>query len=120
MITINLKPEIEDRIREKAKSQDLSVEQYIESLIEKVEKEIETLIQGQANSQDLLVKKYIENLVEQQIIDARDERQSELSLNQWENKLFKFINSPINSQISALSDEAISRENIYTREDEVL
>ena len=117
MITINLKPEIEDRIREKAKSQDLSVEQYIELLIEK---EIETLIQGQANSQDLLVKKYIENLVEQQIIDARDERQSELSLNQWENKLFKFINSPINSQISALSDEAISRENIYTREDEVL
>ncbi|MEM1169156.1 MAG: hypothetical protein AAGJ08_08835 [Cyanobacteria bacterium P01_H01_bin.35] len=41
MITINLKPEIEDIIREKAKSQDLSVEQYIESLIEK---EIEIIV----------------------------------------------------------------------------
>lgn len=90
IITIDLKPEIESKIREKAKLQDLSIEQYIE------------------------------NLVEQQIIDFREYRQSELSIDRWENQLLKFINSPINSRISPLSDEAISRENIYTREDENL
>lgn len=35
MITINLKPEIEALIQEKATSQDLSIEQYIEIFIEK-------------------------------------------------------------------------------------
>ena len=41
MITINLKPEIEAQIWGKAKLQDLSIEQYIENLIEK---EIENLV----------------------------------------------------------------------------
>ncbi|NES65871.1 MAG: hypothetical protein F6K24_11680 [Okeania sp. SIO2D1] len=90
MITINLKPEIEAQIREKANSQDLSIEKYIESLIEK------------------------------EIIDVRADRQSEVSIDRWENKLFKFINSPVNSRLSSLPDEVISRENIYTREDEIL
>ncbi len=90
MITINLKPEIEAQIREKAKSQDLSVEKYIASLIEK------------------------------EIIDVPGYRQSEVSIDEWENKLFKFINYPINSRLYPLPDEAISRENIYTREDENL
>ncbi|MGK7923009.1 MAG: hypothetical protein AB4080_23720 [Trichodesmium sp.] len=143
MITINLKPEIEAQIREKAKSQNLSVEKYIENLIqneiealvrdqiksqdlfiknliEKVEKEVETLIREKANSEELLVKKNIEDLVEQQIIDFREDRQSELSIERWENQLLKFINSPINSRLSPLPDEAINRENIYTREDKNL
>ncbi|NEQ38085.1 MAG: hypothetical protein F6K40_18180 [Okeania sp. SIO3I5] len=90
MITINLKPEIEVQIREKAKSQDLSIEKYIESLIEK------------------------------EVTDVGDYRQSKVSIDEWEKKLFKFINSPLNYCLSVLPDEAISRENIYTREDEIL
>ncbi|MDJ0518303.1 MAG: hypothetical protein QNJ74_19305 [Trichodesmium sp. MO_231.B1] len=43
-----------------------------------------------------------------------------MSINEWENKLFKFINYPINYRLYPLQDEAISRENIYTREDENL
>jgi len=35
MITINLKPEIEAQLREKANLQNLTLEQYIETLIEK-------------------------------------------------------------------------------------
>ena len=89
MITINLKPEIEAKIREKAKSKDLSLEQYIESLIEKE-------------------------------IDEEDFRQPDISIDEWENQLLNFINSPLDSNLPPLSDEAISRENIYTREDEML
>ncbi|MGB3510918.1 MAG: hypothetical protein WBA93_17140 [Microcoleaceae cyanobacterium] len=90
MITINLKPEIEAQIREKAKLQDLSFE------------------------------KYIENLIEKEIIDVRGDQQSELSIDRWENQFLKLINDSINSRLSPLPDEAISRENIYTRKNENL
>ncbi|GFZ95637.1 hypothetical protein CYANOKiyG1_06670 [Okeania sp. KiyG1] len=34
-----------------------------------------------------------------------------MSIDEWENKLFKFINSSINSRLSPLPNESISREN---------
>lgn len=48
-------------------------------------------------------------------------QQSEtLEYEAWEEKLNQFINRSVDVNIKPLSDEAISRENIYTREDEIL
>lgn len=90
MITLNLNPELENQIEQEANLKGLSVEQYIQSLIEKS-------------------------------LENKDKNKSEaLEYEAWEEKLNEFINRSVDVNIQLLSDEAISRENIYTREDEML
>ena len=82
---------------------------------------------------ELSLEQYIAILMEEEIVDnsnkyllkesdinEQDSGQPAISINEWENQLLKFINSPLNSNLPPLSDEAISRENIYTGEDEIL
>jgi hypothetical protein len=90
MITLNLNPELENKIQEEAKLKGLTLEQYLQDIIEQTLKN-----QPQKSSQIL-------------------------EYEEWERKLTNFINRPSNINAQPLSDEAISRESIYTREDEML
>jgi len=87
MITLNLNPELENKIQEEAKLKGLTLEQYLQDIIEQTLKN-----QPQKSSQIL-------------------------EYEEWERKLTNFINRPSNINAQALSDEAISRESIYTREE---
>ncbi|MGK7933377.1 MAG: hypothetical protein AB4041_18360 [Microcystaceae cyanobacterium] len=89
MITLNLNPELEQTIQEEANLKGLSIEQYLKNLIEETFK-----------SQ---VKK----------------SPSVSEYEEWESKLMNFINRPSDINNQPLSDQAISRESIYTREDEM-
>lgn len=90
MITLNLNPELENKIQEEAKLKGLTLEQYLQEIIEQTLKN-----QPQKSSQIL-------------------------EYEEWERKLTNFINRHSNINAQPLSDEAISRESIYTREDEML
>ncbi|WP_107666732.1 hypothetical protein [Cyanothece sp. BG0011] len=84
MITLNLDPELENKIQQEAKLKGLSVEKYISFLI-------------------------------QESLENKDKQKSEiLEYEAWEEKLNQFINRSVDVNIQPLSDEAISRENIYT------
>jgi len=90
-IQLQLKPEIEDRLITQASKQGLSIESYLESLIEDSLKNQE----GKSFSQ---------------VTTEED----------WETALMNLINSPAFAVAPPLSDAAISRDSIYTREDEML
>jgi hypothetical protein len=90
MITLNLNPELENKIQEEAKLKGLTLEQYLQEIIEQTLKN-----QPQKSSQIL-------------------------EYEEWERKLTNFINRSSNINAQPLSDEAISRESIYNREDEML
>ena len=90
-IQLQLKPEIEDRVITQANKQGLSIESYIESLIEDSLKNQEGKSFSQATTEE-----------------------------DWETALMNLINSPAFAVASPLSDAAISRDSIYTREDEML
>jgi predicted transcriptional regulator len=90
-LQIQLKPEIEARLIAQAAKQGLSVEAYLESLIE------DSLI-----SQEKTTFYQVSNQEE------------------WETILTDLINLPAFAVAPPLSDVAISRECIYTREDEML
>lgn len=89
MITLNLNPELEQTIQEEANLKGLSIEQYLKNLIEETFKN--------------QVKK----------------SPSVSEYEEWESKLMNFINRPSDINNQPLSDQAISRESIYTREDEM-
>jgi len=90
-IQLQLKPEIEDRVITQANKQGLSIESYIESLIEDSLKNQEKKSSSQVTTEE-----------------------------DWETALMNLINSPAFAVASPLSDAAISRDSIYTREDEML
>jgi hypothetical protein len=90
-IQLQLKPEIEARLIAKAAAQGLSVEAYLTSLIE-----------------DSLTSQEEKSFYQ---VSTQEE---------WESILTDLINSPAFSLTPVLSDTAISRESIYTREDEML
>ncbi|MEH2415735.1 hypothetical protein [Nostoc sp.] len=90
-IQLQLKPEIEARLIAEAAAQGLSVEAYLASLIE--------------NSLTSHRKSFFYQVSTQE---------------EWEAILTDLINSPAFSLAPVLSDEAIIRESIYTREDEML
>ncbi len=91
-IQIDLKPETEARLIAQASAQGMSVEQYLQSLIENnLPIEAEQPIPKMETSED------------------------------WVNLLEKFCNNPALANVPPLSDEAISRESIYReREDSQL
>ncbi|MBW4684775.1 MAG: hypothetical protein KME40_06655 [Komarekiella atlantica HA4396-MV6] len=90
-IQLQLKPEIEARLIAEAAAQGLSVEAYLASLIE-----------DSLSSHE-----------EEKFYQVSDQKE-------WEAILTDLINSPAFSLAPVLSDAAISRETIYTREDEML
>jgi plasmid stability protein len=90
MLTLELKPAIEARIRAKAAQRGFSVEKFIEAILENAVKcEGERPIHETATTEE------------------------------WEKAFLEFVNAdrPYHPPIS---DEALRRENIYTREDEML
>jgi hypothetical protein len=91
-IRLDLKPETEARLITQASAQGISVEQYLQSLIENnLPIEIKELISKTETTED------------------------------WVNLLEQFCNNPALANIPPLSDEAISRESIYReREDNEL
>ncbi|MBK1986986.1 hypothetical protein A0J48_005430 [Sphaerospermopsis aphanizomenoides BCCUSP55] len=90
-IQLQLKPEIEARLIAEAAAKGVSVEVYLESLIEASLTSKEKQSFSQAATQE-----------------------------EWETALTDLINSPAFTLAPPLSDAAISRESIYTREDEML
>jgi hypothetical protein len=90
-IQLQFKPEIEARLIAEAAAQGLSVEAYLASLIENSLTSHEESFFYQVSTQE-----------------------------EWEAILTDLINSPAFSLAPALSDAAINRESIYTREDEML
>ena len=90
-IQLQLKPEIEDRLITQATKQGLSIESYLESLIEDSLENQEKKSSSQVTTEE-----------------------------DWETALMNLINSPAFAVASPLSDAAISRDSIYTREDEML
>ena len=89
-ITIKLKPELEARLVAHATAQGMSVETYLESLVEN------SLVKEEAST------------------DATTPQEK------WKAALNKLGQSPSLAQAPPLSDKALSRESIYTREDEML
>jgi hypothetical protein len=91
-IKLDLKPETEARLIAQASAQGMSVEMYLQSLIENnLPIEVEQPIPKTETSED------------------------------WVNLLEQFCNNPALANVPPLSDEAISRESIYReREDSQL
>ncbi|NJN10554.1 MAG: hypothetical protein HC836_30030 [Richelia sp. RM2_1_2] len=89
-IILELKPEVEIRLVAHAAALGMSVETYLESLVEK------SLFKEEA---------FIEATIPQET---------------WKAALNNLGRSPSLAQALPLSDQAISRESIYTREDEML
>ncbi|MDF5730314.1 MAG: hypothetical protein PUP92_20405 [Rhizonema sp. PD38] len=88
-ITIKLKPELEARLIAHATAKGISVETYLESLVEN-------------------------SLVEEASTDVTSPQEK------WKAALNKLGQSPSLIHAPSLSDEALSRESIYNREDEML
>jgi len=90
-IQLQLKPEVEAHLIAQATAKGVSVETYLESVIE------DGLInQGQTS--------FYPTLTEQE----------------WNLELMDLINSPAFTKAPPLADTAVDRESIYTREDEML
>jgi hypothetical protein len=88
MVTLELKPKVEEQLEALAKQSGLSVEDYLE-------KKVEEMISAS---------------------EPRPAKTPEERVRLWR----EFVNSHADIQAPPLSDEAISRESIYTREDEML
>jgi len=75
----------------------------------------------QANKQGLSIESYIESLIEDSLKNQEKKSSSQVTTEEdWETALMNLINSPAFDVAPPLSDAAISRDSIYTREDEML
>ncbi|NEP60600.1 MAG: hypothetical protein F6K31_26975 [Symploca sp. SIO2G7] len=90
-IKLQLKPEVEAHLIAQAAAKGVSVEIYLESVIE------DSLINQEQTS-------LYQTLTEQE----------------WNSELMDLINSPAFTGAPPLTDTAVERESIYTREDEML
>jgi hypothetical protein len=90
-IQLQLKPEIEARLITQATKQGLSIESYLEYLIEDSLKTDDKQSFSQATTEE-----------------------------DWKTALMSLINSPAFALAPPLADAAISRDSIYTREDNLL
>ncbi len=90
-LTLQFKPEVEARIIAQAAAKGVSVETYLESMIE------ESLIHQEQRS------------LNQKATDK-----------EWNSELMDLINSPAFTVAPPLDDTAVDRESIYTREEEML
>lgn len=83
--------------------------------------EIEARLIAEAAKYDLSVEAYLESLIEDSLINQKQKSFYQVSnQEEWETSLTDLINLPAFAVAPPLSDEALSRERIYTREDEML
>ncbi len=76
----------------------------------------EAALEAQAKAQGISVESLLRKAVLQIISAPPEVKPQELSAEQWEKEFEEWLDSL--EDIPTLSDEAISRESIYTREDE--
>jgi hypothetical protein len=83
--------------------------------------EIEARLIAQATKEGLSVEVYLECLIEDSLTTQEEQSFSQVATQEeWETALTNLINSPAFALAPPLSDVAISRDSIYTREDEML
>ena len=82
--------------------------------------ELEKIIQEEAKLKGLSLEQYLQNLIEEKLENRTQISPQTLEYDEWERNLMNFINRPLDVNVQPLSNEAISRESIYTREDEML
>ncbi len=82
--------------------------------------EVEARVIAQAAASCLSVEKYLESVIEEGIISQEQTSFYHTATDEeWEDVLMDLINSPAFTVASPLSDAAVDRESIYTREDEI-
>jgi hypothetical protein len=83
--------------------------------------EIEARLIAQATKEGLSVEVYLECLIEDSLTTQEEQSFSQVATQEeWETALTNLINSPAFALAPPLSDVAISRDSIYIREDEML
>ncbi|WP_413199959.1 hypothetical protein [Nostoc piscinale] len=83
--------------------------------------EIEAWIIAQAAAKGVSVQAYLESLIEETLIIQENKSiPPSATYEEWEATLRDLIDSPALTQAPPLSEVAISRESIYTREDEMI
>ncbi len=88
------------------------------TIILEVRPEVEAQLMAQANARGLSLNEYLNKVIELQASTRGVGASAQfMSYEEWEREFEAFIDSF--PQKPVLSDEAISRESIYTREDEL-
>ncbi|MCY7390117.1 MAG: hypothetical protein LH647_01045 [Leptolyngbyaceae cyanobacterium CAN_BIN12] len=87
----------------------------------KLKPETEQKLLAQAAAAGLAVETFLEQLVEARLSQqsASQPTHPPLSYEEWETLLSSFTESPAFAEKPLLSDAAIDRENIYTKDDEL-
>lgn len=88
-------------------------------IILKLKPEVEQQLLEQAAAKGLAVETFLEQWIETQWVQSQPSSKI-ASDGEWEAALMQLGSRPSLSKAPLLSDEAISRESIYTREDEKL
>jgi hypothetical protein len=113
-ILLELEPEIESRLMAQAAAQGTSVEVLLKTLVE--------ILVISSPPPSIAVGTYVGALLESLRLLASSSPSASLTLSPQE-RVERFVNwTKSHSSIKAplLSDDAINRESIYTREDEIL
>jgi len=76
----------------------------------------EAALAARANAEGVSIESLLHEAVLHLIARGQDEGRAALTADQWETELVEWLDSM--PDVPSLSDEALSRENIYTREDE--
>ena len=76
----------------------------------------EVALAARANAEGVSIESLLHEAVRHLIATGGAERRAPLTADQWETELVEWFDSM--PDMPSLSDEAISRESIYTREDE--
>ena len=76
----------------------------------------EAALAARANAEGVSIESLLHEAVLHLIAGGEGERRAALTADQWETELVEWFESMPDTP--SLSDEAISRESIYTREDE--
>jgi predicted DNA-binding protein len=83
--------------------------------------EIEARLINQATQQGLSIESYLESLIEDSLKNQEEMSFSPVTTDEdWKKELMSLINSPAFALAPPLLDAAISRDSIYTREDNLL
>lgn len=83
--------------------------------------EIEAWVIRRATKQGLSIESYLESLIEDSLKNKEEKSFSQVTTEEdWETALMNLINSPAFALAPPLSDAAISRDSIYTREDNLI
>ncbi|MCY7275005.1 MAG: hypothetical protein LH702_15050 [Phormidesmis sp. CAN_BIN44] len=86
-------------------------------IILKLKPEVEQQLLEQAAAKGLAVETFLEQWIETQLAQSQPSSKK-ASAEEWKSVLDSFVNSPSFAGKPLLSDQAISRESLYTREDE--